>query len=182
MNLYFWMRDERTGQSTPGTPSHVAYLEASTFLLGHWFETNKEDIFGSRSIWIKVAKMREPNSNLDVRIMSVRRVRHLSASHFINLWNWSSTVYKLLYVPTGTEPAGDFAIDIYPDDSNPYELYLQKAKKFDFSARHMHLYERFKSAAVLLGKPLVILQDPDDIVDIEHLLKAFHSVEPFERT
>lgn len=170
MNLYFWMQDQMTGRAAPGDALQVAQSRASTFLLGHWFETNKEDVLGGKPVWIKVARIRPPDAGYDVRIMSVRQVRHLGSAEFIGLWNWSSSVYKLLYLPHSSEATGHFAIDIYHGKDSPYERWLANVRWINFSSRYKALYEHFKSAAVVLGQPLMVVEDPDGILDFEQQL------------
>jgi hypothetical protein len=145
-------------------------LRASTFLLGHWFEVKKDEVLGSKDVCVKSAKICSTRPNADIRIMSIRQIEHISFTNFIHLWNWSSTVYNQLYVSPEDEAIGDFAIDVYHDDRNPYEAHLGSVQVVNFSSTYDELHADFRAAAPLLGKALMTMRDPDGRISIESLL------------
>lgn len=167
MNIYFWMKDDVTDR---GKAACFAQLRATTFLLGHWFEIKRDTVLGSEDVYIKSAKLHTASKELDIRIVSITQVEHLSFADFIHLWNWSSTLYKHLYALPDAQKHDQFAIDLYDDDDNPYEVHLGKVRAFNFSSMYDDLRADFRATASLLGKSLMEIQDPDGEISIESLL------------
>jgi hypothetical protein len=167
MHVYIWMEDTVTDRSKL---LQVSHLQASIFLLGHWFEANKSEVIASNDVWVKAAKIQRP-SQPSVRVMSVLDVVHLSASNFIHLWNWSSTVYVNLYLAAGSYVTGDFAIDVYDNGVNPYEGYLGTVQSINFTACYEALREDFRAAVSLLGNAVTAIHDPDGKISVESLLE-----------
>ena len=156
MNVYFWLKDVNITKADFGNDRHKHMANTTIFLIGYWFNCNQKDTIKSKDIWLKSASIVEKEGGTPVRIMKVSGVNHLSAKNIIDLWNWSSTVYKLFLLPGGTPEDGDFSIDIFDDNINPYENILSKTKKFNFSSKFDDYYESFKITALSMGKLILI--------------------------
>ena len=66
---------------------------------------------------------------------------------------------------------GDFAIDVYDNGVNPYEVYLGTVQSINFTACYEALREDFRAAVSLLGNAVTAIHDPDGKISVESLLE-----------